>query len=211
MGLTNGDPEKTFLEMMVAIGDSLSDLASSDDGEDGEDEDDAETEQGQMSDDDEPSWVMGRITKMVQQHLERVPQTQMKLDQLTQPGWEDAVNYFHERDKKYGTSGLQVPAVVQKQTGDDATTPVPSTIGELLEGLDIVPGISPMPQGTSRPESSHIRLDSVEPQSNTSISGLESTAERNASPLLNAKPVVPVSFYPSIKPPADHHIYFGFG
>jgi len=37
MGLTNKEPEKTFEEMMVAIGDSLSDLASSDDGEDGED------------------------------------------------------------------------------------------------------------------------------------------------------------------------------
>jgi len=43
-GLTNGEPEKSFHEMMVAIRDSLSDLASSDDGEDGEDEDDEETE-----------------------------------------------------------------------------------------------------------------------------------------------------------------------
>jgi len=198
MGLTNGDPEKTFLEMMVAIGDSLSDLASSDDGEDGEDEDDAETEQGQMSDDDEPSWVMGRITKMVQQHLERVPQTQMKLDQLTQPGWEDAVNYFHERDKKYGTSGLQVPAVVQQQTDFDAATPVLTTIGEHLECLDIVPGILQMPQETSRPGSTHIRPSSVKLQSNTSISGLETAAECDTSPLLKAKPVEPVSVYPRV-------------
>jgi hypothetical protein len=39
--------------MMAALRDTLSDLASSDDGEDGEDEDD-ETEQGKLSEDDEP-------------------------------------------------------------------------------------------------------------------------------------------------------------
>jgi len=40
VGLMSRTPEKTFEEMLVAIGDSLSDLASSDDGVDGEDEDD---------------------------------------------------------------------------------------------------------------------------------------------------------------------------
>jgi len=39
-GLTNRKPEKNFDEMMVPIGDSLSDLASSNEGDDGEDEDD---------------------------------------------------------------------------------------------------------------------------------------------------------------------------
>jgi len=43
-GLTSRESEKTFEEMLVAIRDSLSDLATSDDGEDGEDEDDEETE-----------------------------------------------------------------------------------------------------------------------------------------------------------------------
>jgi len=57
--------------MIVVIGESLSDLASSDDGEDGEDEDDEDTEQGQLSDNDEPSWVMGTVTKRVQQSIER--------------------------------------------------------------------------------------------------------------------------------------------
>jgi len=98
--------------MLVAIGDSLSDLASSDDGEDGEDEDDEETEQGKLSDDDEPDWVMGTINKTVQQRMESFRQTQMKLDELTQPGWEDAADYFREQDNKYGTSELRVPAVV---------------------------------------------------------------------------------------------------
>jgi len=89
-GLTSREPERTFEEMVVAIGDSLSDLASSDEGEDGEDEENEETEQGKLSDDDEPGWVMGTITKTVQQRMESFRQKQMKLDELTRPGWEDA-------------------------------------------------------------------------------------------------------------------------
>ena len=197
-GLTSREPEKTFEEMLVAIGDSLSDLASSDDGEDGEEEDDEETEQGNLSEDDEPGWVMGTITKTVQQRMERFRQKQMKLDELTQPGWEDAADYFRERDKKYGTTELRVPAVVQPQTMDDAPAPPPATFGELMESLDIVPGISQRPQGTSRPGSSHIRLGSVKPQSQLGIPSGEPAAEPDSSMLLKAKPVEPVSFYPCI-------------
>jgi hypothetical protein len=47
-GLTNRKPEKAFEEMMVAIGDSMSDFASSDNGEDEEDEDE-ESEQAKLS------------------------------------------------------------------------------------------------------------------------------------------------------------------
>ena len=65
--------------MIVAIGDSLSDLACSDEGEDREDEDDKETEQGQLSEDDEPGWVMGTLPNMAQQCRERFCQKQMKL------------------------------------------------------------------------------------------------------------------------------------
>jgi len=172
VGLTNGEPEKTFQEMMVAIGDSLSDLASSNHGEDGDDEDDEETEQGQRSKDDEPGWVMCRITTMVQERLERLRQKQMKLDELTPQGWEDAADHFSERDKKYRTSALRVPAVVHQQMDDDAATAVPTRIGELLECLDIVPKILQIPQGTSRPESSHNRLGLVKPQADTSISSI---------------------------------------
>jgi hypothetical protein len=67
----NRELEKTFEGMMVAIGDSLSDLASSDDGEDEEVEDDEKTEQVELSKDDEPDWVMGTIIKMVHQHMKR--------------------------------------------------------------------------------------------------------------------------------------------
>ena len=122
----------------------------------------------------------------------------MKLDELTQPGWEDAADYFSERDKKYGTSELSVPAVVQPQTNDDAPASSPTTFGEVMESLDIFPGISQRPQGTSRPASSHIRLGSVKPQSKSSIPSGEPAAEPDSSTLLKAKPVEPVSFYPCI-------------
>jgi hypothetical protein len=151
--------------MLVTIGDSLSDLASSAVGEDGEDEDDEQTEQFKWSEDDEPSWVMGTITKTVQQRMERFRQKQMKLDEFTQPGWEDAAYYFCGREKKYGTSELSVLAVVQLQRNEDSVAPPPTTFGEHMESLDIVHGLSQKPQGTSRPWSSHIRLGSVKPQS----------------------------------------------
>jgi hypothetical protein len=50
-GLTSREPKRTFEEMLVAIGDSLSDLGSSNDGQDGEDEDDAKTAKGNLSED----------------------------------------------------------------------------------------------------------------------------------------------------------------
>jgi len=209
-GLMSREPEKTFKEMLVAIGDSLSDLASSDNGEDGEVADVEETEQGNLSEDDEPGWVMGTITKTVQQCMERFQQKQMKLDELTQPGWEDSTDYFREQDKKYGTTELRVPAVVQPQTNDDAPPPLPATFGELMESIDIVPGISQRPQGTSRPGSSHIRQGLVEPQSKSFIPGGEPAAEPDSSMLLKAKPIEPVSFYPCIWPPANYHINIGF-
>jgi hypothetical protein len=49
-----------------------------------------------LSEDDEPGWVMGTMTKTVNQHKERFRQTLMKLDECTQPGWEDAADSFGE-------------------------------------------------------------------------------------------------------------------
>ena len=122
----------------------------------------------------------------------------MKLAELTEPGWEDAADYFRERDKKYSTTELRVPVVVQPQTMDDAPAPPPATFGELMESLDIVPGISQRPQGTSRTGSIPIRLRTVKPQSKLSIPSGEPAAEPDSSMLLTAKPVEPVSFYPCI-------------
>jgi hypothetical protein len=86
-GLRSRVPEMTFPQMLVAIRDSLSDQASSDDGEDGEDEIDEDTELGKLSEDDEHSCMIGTVTDTVQQRIERIQQKPMKLDELTQPRW----------------------------------------------------------------------------------------------------------------------------
>ena len=65
IGLTTRKREKMFHEIMVAIGGSLSNISSSDNGHGGVNGDDEETEQGQLSEDDEPGWVVGTITKTV--------------------------------------------------------------------------------------------------------------------------------------------------
>jgi len=197
--------------MILAIGDSLSNLASCNDGEDGEDKDDEETQQGKLSEDDEPSWLMGTFTKTVQQRLERFQQKQMKLDELTQPRWEDATDYLRERFMMYRISELRVPAIIQPQTDDDAAAPAPITFGELMESLEIVHGILQIPQGTSGLESNQIRLGLVKPQSNMSISGLELATEHETSPLLKLKSVEPVSFDPCILHPGNYPIDFGLG
>jgi hypothetical protein len=97
--LTSKEPRQMFEWMLGAIGDSLSDLASSDDEENGED--DQDTAQGKLREDDDPGRVMGTISKMIQQRMERFCQMQMKLDELTQHGWGDEAHYFRERHKQY--------------------------------------------------------------------------------------------------------------
>jgi len=96
---------------------SLRDLASHDDEEDAEDKVDDEDvcEVSKLSADDEPGLVMGTISQMVMQSKESFWQHQMKLDGLMQPGWGDMAEYFHERDKKYGTAKSMVPAVDKAQ------------------------------------------------------------------------------------------------
>ena len=202
-GATTGKPETTFEEMLNAIGDSLSDLASSDDEQDGEDEEDDEedTELGKLSDDDEPGWVMGTITKTVQHCMESFRQKQMRLDELTQPGWGDAANYFRERDMRYGTAELKVPAVVKPQIETTAATPSPITVGEHMQTPEIVRGQSEMPAVTSRPGSSQMRLGSEKPQSHKFISVHSPGMATDSMPIQDANPVEPVSFYPCMKHP----------
>jgi hypothetical protein len=138
-------------EMLNAIGGSLSDRASSNDEENGEDEDDDEedTGHGKLSADDEPGWVIGTISKTVQHRLVSFRQKQMSVDELMQPGWGDAANFFHERDKKYRNTELKVPAVEKLQTNTTAATPSPTSFGLYMQALDIVSEQSEMLQVTS--------------------------------------------------------------
>jgi len=97
---TTTKPETTFEAMLNAIGDSLSDLASSEDKEDVKDEDDDKevTELRKLSKEEEPGWVMGTISKTVRHRMESFRQMQIRLDQLTQLGWGDAADIFLDRD-----------------------------------------------------------------------------------------------------------------
>lgn len=69
---------------MKAIRDSPSNLACCDHVDDVEDkdDDDDDPELCKLSDDDERSWVMGRISKTVQHQIEGFWQKQMNIDQL---------------------------------------------------------------------------------------------------------------------------------
>jgi hypothetical protein len=168
---TTTKTEITFQEMLNAIGDSLSDLESSEDKEDGDDEDDDEedTGYGKLSEDDEPGWVMGTISKTGQHRMECVRQKQLKPDELTQAGWGDTAHYLCERDVKYRTTELNVPAVGKPEEDSTAATPSPTTFGELMQALDIVPGQSQMPQVTSQQGTIQMRLCSEKPQADNHI------------------------------------------
>jgi hypothetical protein len=198
--LTTTKCEITFEEMLNAIGDTLSDLSSSEDEEDGEDEDDDEedTGHGKLSNDDEPGWVMGTISKTVQHRMESFRQTQLRLDELRKLGWADTSDCFRERDMKYRTTELKVPAVGKPQADSTAATPPPTTFGELMQALDIVPGQSQIPQVMSRQGTSQIRLGSEKPPADNHIVLPMAAVVPDLSPTEIAKPDQPVSFYPCI-------------
>jgi len=208
-GLTTTKPEITFEEMLNAIGDSLSGLARSDDEEDGEDEDDKEEDPvgGKLSEDDEPGWVMGTISKMVHYHMECFRRKQMKLDELTQCGWGDAADYLRKRDKKYWMTEWKVPAVAQPQTADDAASSAPTTFGEPMETLDSVPRKLQMLQVTSRQESSYIRLGAWKSRTLEPIPSLPPTSMPASYLIQKSKHVEPVSFHPCISSPKVITIY----
>jgi hypothetical protein len=156
--LTTRKSKITFHKMSGISAEGLSAIASSDNREDAEDSDGEQAEQGQPTEDDEHDWVMGTITKTAQENIQRFWQTQMKPDKFTQPRCEEPPDYFCEREYKYGTLKLCIPAVIQLQTDDNVVPPAPTTFVELMEHLEIVPRVSGMPQGTSRPPNSHRRI-----------------------------------------------------
>jgi Uri superfamily endonuclease len=171
MGATTWKPDTTCEDMFIAIGDSLSDLASSDNeqaGEDGEDDED-DTELGKLSDDDEPGWVVGPISQTVRYRMESFRQMQRRLDKLTKLGWWDVANYFGERGMTYGTTEVKVPAVVKPQIDMTAATPYPTTFGEHMRTVDIVCGQLQLSAVTSRPGSRQMRQSSEKTKSQTLI------------------------------------------
>jgi hypothetical protein len=200
-GLTTREPKNRCSAMMVAIGDSLSDIPRSDDGEDREAENDEETQQGKVSKDDQLCWGMGGISQTAQQHLGSFRLQQINLEELTQPEWGDPADYICESDVNDDTSEVRVVAVIKLQPDRDASAPVPTTFWELLDCLDVVPGISQIAQKTSQPGSRYVGLGPGKPQSDTGIPGHAPAAQPNRSPMPKAKPVDSVGCYICTQPP----------
>jgi len=200
-GATTRKFNTTFEGMLNAIGESLIDLACSDDAQRGEDKEDDEedSELGKLSDDDETGWVIRTICKTVQRRMESSQQKQIRLHQLTQPGWGEASDYFCECDMKYGTAELKVLAVLKPRRDTTAAAPSPTTVGEHMQTLDIVRGEEQMPAVTSLPGSSQMRLALEKPQLHKFIPVLSLDRAPDSTPIEDAKPVVPVCFYPCIK------------
>jgi len=184
--------------MLNAIGDSLCYLARSNDEEDGEEDGEADTVLGKLSEDDEPDWVMGAICKSVPHCMESFWQKQMRLDELTQPGWGYTADYFCEKDVKYGMTELKVSAVVKPKPDTTAPTLSPTTCGELMQTLDIIPRQSQIPHVMSRPGNNQIRLGSEKTQTLSLIAHLMPDEVHDLSQMEIEKPVEPISFYRSI-------------
>jgi len=195
VGAITWKPETTSEEMLNSIGDSLSDRASSVDDQNGEDEEDDEedTEVGKMSDDDEPGWVMGTISKTVPHHMERSRQKQRRLDEVTQLGWGDAANYFCKRDMRYGTAEMRVLAVVKPKIDTTAATPPRATFREHIQTPDIRRGKSRIPAVSSRPGSSQMRLGSEKLQLHKFLPVHLADTAPNSTVMQDAKPGEPVS------------------
>ena len=189
--LTTRQPETAFDEMLNAIGDSMRVHASSDDEEDVEDEDDAQEtgELGKLNEADKPGWVIGTISKSVQQCQQRFRQKEISHDELMHQGRGDEADSFFERDMKYWTAEFMVPAVLKPQTEKVPPAPEPMTFWDLMETLDIIPGQSSMPQGVSRTGSLHKWQGSEEWHSHARTASLPRNVAPNSSPLKNVKHV----------------------
>jgi hypothetical protein len=146
--LTTRESEKSLQEMMIAIGDSLSNLTGSDDEPDGGDDDNSDSECGKLGEDDTPSWVVDTISKTVQQCMERLWQKSKQLDKITQVGSSDTANYIGERDSRYSNTDLTSLAVVHPQAEQVGATPTLTTFGAQMVSLDSIKRKLPMSQVT---------------------------------------------------------------
>ena len=110
--------QKPFQEILNAIRDSLSDLETSNNEVDGDDKDyyEQDSDLGNLNEDEEPGWVMGTISKMLQQCLNIFQQKQIRPDKLMKLGWGDIAEHFRERDMIYGTARLWCAVVIDPQT-----------------------------------------------------------------------------------------------
>ena len=189
--------------MLNAIGDSASGYANFNDEEveEDQDDDDEDTALGEVREDDDPGWVKGTLSKMVQQRMESIMPKEKRLNKLMQLGWGDMADYFCERDMTYGTAKLNVLQVVKPETDTTGATPSPKTFGLLMQTFHIIPRKSQMPQVASRPRSSPVRRGWDNRKSHNHIASLLPDLVPDLSQIVNAKPAEPVRLYPCIYRP----------
>jgi len=132
---------------------------------------------------------------MLQNQIEHFRQKQMKRDELMQPGWANAADYFREGDTKYGMTELGTPIVVQLLTADDAASSGPTTVGEPNETLYRFPTKSQMIQFASQRECRHVLLGSGKPLTSNHVSSLLPDAAAHSSPIEYSKLVESVRSY----------------
>lgn len=70
-----------------------------------------------------------------------------------------------KENTKCATAEINIPEVIKDQKGKLSAAPALTTFEELIETVQIVPRLSLMPQGTSQPGSSHVRLSFANPLS----------------------------------------------
>jgi len=194
-GATMRQPATTFEKKLNAIGDSLSNLASSDDEQDGEDEEDDEedTVLGKLSDGDEPGLEMCTISKTVQHRIEKFRQTQMRLDEFMQLGLGETANFFRERDMKNGAAESKVPVVVKHQIYTTASTTTPTIFRQHMHTLDVVRAQCQMLAVISPAASSPMRVGSEKPELHKFLPVLSHEGEPDSTLIHNAMAIQPVS------------------
>jgi hypothetical protein len=133
--------------------------------------------------------------------MESIRQKQVWCNELMQPGWGDAANFFRENDMKYGTAELNVRGAVNYQIDIIAVPRSTTPFEEPTQTVEIVRGQSHMPPVTSGHGRRHMRLGSVKPQSDSCIRLLSAVTQSDLTLIPNMKPVEPTSFYPCMKHP----------
>jgi len=103
---------------------------------------------------------------------------------------------FSQRDMKYGTTKLKVPAVVQAQREGVATYSVPMTFGNPMETLGSIPGKSQMPQVTYRLRSSQMTVGLRKPKTQERIPSLPPAPVPDLSMNQTPNHFEPVSYNP---------------
>jgi hypothetical protein len=175
----------------------MTDFASSNHGDNWDNVYDDEPGQGQQSKDDDIGWVLRTITKLGHQYMERFFLKQIKLTKLKHQGWDDdAADYFWERDQKYDTSELIVPAAIQPEMDqDEAGHAQLIIIGDLVLCRGNGAKMTQMPQMTSRPGSRDSIQGSGNLQLNTCIFGVAPAAMSNSTFFQNLIVVKLISCY----------------